>query len=77
MQNNSDREYTLEENFARLDGALEKLGAEDVSLEDAFKAYSEGMEILKTCNAQIERVEKQVQLLNEAGELEALDDGNE
>ena len=50
----------------------------DVSLEDAFRAYSEGVTLLKTCNDQIDRVEKKVLVLSANGELEELDgDGTE
>ena len=44
-----------------------------ISLEDAFTAYSKGMNVLKQCNEQIDRVEKQVMKLNEEGGLEPLD----
>ena len=64
---------TLEEKFSELEELLEQLEAEDISLEDAFAAYSKGMNVLKQCNEQIDRVEKQVMKLNEEGELEPLD----
>lgn len=67
-----NRSYTLEENFARLEETIEKLEAEDISLEEAFNAYSAGMSILKECNEQIDRVEKKVLKLSEQGELEEL-----
>lgn len=65
--------FTLEENFRRLDEIMEGLEDEDISLEDAFTAYSEGMEILKKCNDQIDRVEKKVLKIAEDGELEELE----
>lgn len=61
---------TLEEKFARLEETVEKLESEDISLEDSFRIYKEGMELLKQCNDEIDKVEKQVMQLNEAGELE-------
>lgn len=64
---------SLEENFSELEELLEQLEAEDISLEDAFTAYSKGMNVLKQCNEQIDRVEKQVMKLNEEGALEPLD----
>lgn len=64
---------TLEEKFSELEELLEQLEAEDISLEDAFAAYSKGMNVLKQCNEQIDRVEKQVMKLNEEGVLEPLD----
>ena len=64
---------TLEEKFSELEELLEQLEAEDISLEDAFTAYSKVMNVLKQCNEQIDRVEKQVMKLNEEGALEPLD----
>lgn len=68
--------YSLEENFARLENTMELLEREDIPLEEAFRAYSEGMAILKQCNDQIDRVEKQVLKLNENGQLEEFDNGS-
>lgn len=34
-----------------------QLEAEDISLEEAFTAYSKGMNLLKQCSEQIDRVE--------------------
>ena len=64
---------SLEENFSELEELIEQLEAEDISLGDAFTAYSKGMNVLKQCNEQIDRVEKQVMKLNEEGGLEPLD----
>ena len=41
---------------------------EDISLEESFQIYKEGMELLKKCNQAIDKVEKQVLVLNEDGE---------
>lgn len=68
---------SLEENFDRLEETIEKLEQEDLPLEEAFRAYSEGMAILKQCNDQIDKVEKQVLRLSEEGRLEAFDNGEE
>lgn len=68
----SKKQPGLEENFAKLEEIIEQLEEEDISLEDAFKAYSEGMTVLKTCNDQIDRVEKKVLKLTQEGNLEEL-----
>lgn len=65
-------QFSLEENFARLEDTIACLEKEDISLEDAFAAYSQGMQILKNCNAQIDRVEKKVLKIAEDGGLEEL-----
>ncbi len=64
------KEITLEENFAKLEETIARLEAEDISLEEAFAAYSKGMELLKNCNEQIDQVEKKVLVLSENGDLQ-------
>lgn len=64
---------SIEENFAKLEEAIQRLENEDTSLEEAFAAYSEGMQLVKACNDQIDRVEKQVLKLTQEGTLEPLD----
>lgn len=61
---------TLEESFSKLDGILEELEKEEISLEEAFRRYQEGMKLLKACNDTIDRVEKKVWKLNEEGVLD-------
>lgn len=68
--------FTLEENFERLDQMIQQLEQEDLPLEEAFKTYTSGMAVLKQCNEQIDRVEKQVLKLTETGELEEFTYGN-
>lgn len=64
---------TLEENFGKLNETVTKLESEELSLEEAFLVYKEGMELLKQCNADIDKVEKQVLKLNAEGELETFE----
>ncbi len=71
-----EREQSLEENFARLEELIELLESDDLSLEKAFEAYSQGMGILKQCNDQIDRVEKQVLALGSDGQLEEFEYGS-
>ncbi len=73
MGQEKDTEKTglsLEETFEKLDGILNELESADISLEDSFHAYQEGMELLKRCNETIDAVEKKVLMLNENGGLE-------
>lgn len=68
--------FTLEENFERLDQMIRQLEQEDLPLEEAFKTYTSGMAVLRQCNEQIDKVEKQVLKLTETGELEEFTHGN-
>ncbi len=64
------KELTLEQMFERLEESIEKLEQEDISLEDSFKIYREGMKLIQTCNEKIDKVEKEVLKLSENGELD-------
>lgn len=64
---------TIEENFAKIEETIEMLEGEDISLEEAFAAYSEGMKLLKACNEQIDTVEKKVLKLAGDGSLTELE----
>lgn len=61
----------IEENFQKLDEIIAALEESDVTLEQSFKLYNEGMKLVKSCNTQLDKVEKQMIILGENGE----DDG--
>lgn len=68
-----EQEQTLEEIFRELEEIIEKMQQREVSLEDSFRLYEQGILKLKQCNSKIDYVEKQMLLLNGQGELEPLD----
>ena len=63
-------ELSLEEAFSQVEESIKKLEAEDISLDTSFLVYREGVELLKLCNDKIERVEKQIVMMNEKGETD-------
>ncbi len=58
------KENTLEENFELLSEVTEKLQSDDLPLEEAFENYKKGMDLIKKCSDQIDKVEKEVLKLN-------------
>lgn len=56
---------TLEQTLEQLETVLGELEKEDVSLEDSFRLYQEGMKLLKECNDSIDKVEKKLMILEE------------
>ncbi|MDD6203244.1 MAG: exodeoxyribonuclease VII small subunit [Lachnospiraceae bacterium] len=66
-------EKTLNEMMKELDEHVRKLEADDISLEDSFQIYEEGMKLIKQCNAKIDRVEKKVLELNGDGTLQEME----
>lgn len=63
------KEYSIEELFQILDETVEKLESRDISLEESFRLYEQGMRLLQDCNSKIDTVEKKMLQINENGEL--------
>lgn len=61
---------TIEATIDELNEILTKLESEDITLDDSFKLYNEGMKLLKFCNDSIDKVEKKIMILNENGEAD-------
>ena len=61
-------QFRLEEAFDRIEALLEKLQDKDVTLEESFGLYQEGMGLLKLCNENIDHVEKQMLQIEEEGQ---------
>ena len=57
------QDQSIEETFAQLDELLEKLEASDTSLEESFACYEAGMKRVKACSDKIDKVEKQMMIL--------------
>ena len=47
-----------------------KMENEEITLEQTFDLYNNGMELLKKCNLSIDEVEKKVLVLDENGETD-------
>ena len=67
------KEATMQEHLQSIDEHIGQLENEDVSLEDSFKIYEEGMRLIKECNDKIDYVEKKVLELNANGTLQEME----
>ena len=56
----TEKKENLEEMFDRLDQVIGTLEGEDVSLEEAFGLYDQGMKLIRRCNQTINEVEKKI-----------------
>ena len=56
---------TLEQSFEKLEQIIGNLENGDVSLEDSFQLYNEGMKLIQNCNQQLDKVEKKIVVLNQ------------
>lgn len=71
------KEWELEEAFARLDEIIRTLENRDTTLEASFAGYQEGMQLLKICSERLDTVEKKMLVLHENGEAYEFFNGNE
>ena len=62
----AEEKRTLEDLFRELENVTAELEAQELPLEEAFSKYRRGMELLKECNAAVDTVEKELQILEEA-----------
>ena len=63
---------SLEESFGLLEDIIGKMESREITLEEAFEKYQEGMALLKSCNEKIDRVEKKMLVLGENGETDEI-----
>lgn len=59
------KEKTIEEGFAQLSDILNKMDDSDVSLEETFELYNDGIKIVKELNDRISQVESKLNIVNE------------
>ncbi len=56
---------SIEEALKRLDELTVELAKNDISLDESFRLYNEGLKLVKTCNDQLDKVEKKIIILEE------------
>ena len=67
MAEKMEDKFRLEEAFDQIELLLERLQDRDVSLEESFAWYEQGMKLLKKCSENIDHVEKQMLQIDEEG----------
>ena len=60
-----EKQLSIEDAFAKVQELLSEMSKEDVTLEQAFSDYEEGMKLIRYCNGKIDSVEQKVQKLNQ------------
>ena len=57
------KDISIEESFTRLEEIIQTLESPETGLEDAMKLYTEGVELLGSCQKTLEGVEQQLKIL--------------
>ena len=69
MEEPQKQEKSLEEAFEELDALAERLEEKGISLDESFRLYKHGMDLLQFCSRQIDTVEKKMLQIDENGEI--------
>ncbi|MBE5919338.1 exodeoxyribonuclease VII small subunit [Pseudobutyrivibrio sp.] len=72
MEENNTK--TIEESFEALEEIITKLESSDISLDESFALYKNGMEELKQANDKIEQTKKAVMAISKDGGLEVFEE---
>jgi exodeoxyribonuclease VII small subunit len=67
-------QLSVEDAFKYVDKIISALQDDNISLEDSFKEYSRGMELLRHAGSRIDMIEKDALVISSRGTLEPLDD---
>lgn len=66
----SEKTVSLEERFEHIEEIINKMETGDITLDESFDLYKNGLEEIKAANAMLETIEKAMLVLNEDGSLE-------
>ena len=73
MEDNNSK-VTIEESFEAIEEIITKLESQDVSLDESFLLYKNGMEELQRANAKIDQTKKAVMAISKDGGLEVFEE---
>lgn len=62
-ENRTEKDEPIEQAMDRLEEILRKLEDENTPLEESFGLYEQGMKLVRTIDGKIEKVEKQMTVL--------------
>lgn len=61
----TNNEKTLEMALTELNEIIDKMDKIEIPLEESFYLYHQGVKLVQFCNEKIDKVEKEIQILNE------------
>lgn len=64
-----DIDLTYEQALAELEAIVNQMEMGNLALDESFNAYKRGAQLLQICQASLNQVEQQVQILTDAGKL--------
>lgn len=66
----AEHDLKLEDLLAQVEQCIGQLENPQISLEDSFRYYEEGIRRLKMCSSKVAQIEQKMLVINSQGELE-------
>lgn len=64
-ENKNKKALSIEESLEKIEQVLEQMESEETGLEETFRLYEQGLKLIKDTESGIDKVEKQLKILNE------------
>ena len=62
---NNTENVGIEDNFEQLEDIISKMQSDRITLEQSFELFNKGLSLVQDCNNQIEKIEKQIKIIEE------------
>ena len=62
---NNTENVGIEDNFEQLEDIISKMQSDRITLEQSFELYNKGLSLVQACNNQIDKIEKQIKIIEE------------
>ena len=62
---NNTENVGIEDNFEQLEDIISKMQSDRITLEQSFELYNKGLSLVQDCNNQIEKIEKQIKIIED------------
>ena len=61
----TDKKLSIEESLEQIDEILNRMEAKETGLDESFRLYERGLKLIKDAEAGIDKIEKEIRILNE------------
>ena len=62
---NNTENVGIEDNLEQLEDIISKMQSDRITLEQSFELYNKGLSLVQDCNNQIDKIEKQIKIIEE------------
>lgn len=61
----NEKKQSIEENFKEIEEIITGMQKDDITLDQTFDLYNQGLKLVQDCNRQIDKIEKKIKVIEE------------